>query len=63
LEKLNEQLTESSTRLFKIPKVIPLATLLDSHSRGRDLGAANEPDMDHEESLRTRRKKRRGLRM
>jgi hypothetical protein len=30
---------------FKMPKVVPLATLLDSYSRGNHLSAANEPDM------------------
>ena len=31
--------------VLKIPKVLPLKTLLDAHSRGNDLSAANEPDM------------------
>jgi hypothetical protein len=48
---------------FKIPKVIPPATLLDSYSRGRDVGAVNESDRDYSEGLtrRKRKKRRRGL--
>jgi hypothetical protein len=40
-----------------------LATLLDSHSRGLDLGGVDEPGMDDNERLTRRRKKkrRRGL--
>jgi hypothetical protein len=55
---------------FKIPKIlsdyrriIPLATLLDSHSRGRDLGAVNESGMDDDGLRRRKGKKRRGLRL
>src|SRR5687767_254059 len=31
--------------VLKIPKVIPLKTLLDAYSRGNNLGTGNEPDM------------------
>ena len=47
---------------FKIPKVIPLKTLLDTYGRGDNLGAGNEPDMvDRELKQEQQRKKRRGL--
>jgi hypothetical protein len=48
---------------FKIPKVIPLKTLLDAHSRGNNSGVGNEPDMVDRELKEKQRKKRRGLRM
>ena len=49
--------------VLKIPKVIPLKTLLDAHSRGNNLSAGNEPDMvDRELKEEQQRKKRRGLR-
>lgn len=48
---------------LKIPKVIPLKTLLDAHSRGNNLSTGNEPDMvDREVKKEQQRKKRRGLR-
>ena len=47
---------------FKIPKVIPLKTLLDAYGRGNNLGAGNEPDMvDRELKEKQKRKRRRGL--
>jgi hypothetical protein len=50
--------------VFKIPKVLPLKTLLDAHSRGNNLSAGNEPDMlDHELKEEQQRKRRRGLRL
>jgi hypothetical protein len=48
---------------IKIPKVLPLKTLLDAYGRGNNIGAGNEPDMvDRELKEEQRRKKRRGLR-
>lgn len=49
--------------ILKIPKVIPLKTLLDAHSRGNNSSAGNEPDMVDRELKEKQRKKRRGLRM
>jgi hypothetical protein len=49
--------------VLKIPKVLPLKTLLDAHSRGNNSGAGNEPDMVDRELKEKQRKKRRGLRM
>jgi hypothetical protein len=49
--------------ILKIPKVIPLKTLLDAHSRGNNLGTGNEPDMVDRELKEKQRKKRRGLRL
>jgi hypothetical protein len=47
---------------IKIPKVVPLKTLLDAHSRGNNLSVANEPDMvDRELKEKQKRKRRRGL--
>jgi hypothetical protein len=48
---------------FKIPKVLPLATLLDSHSRGNNFGTVNESDVvDNDVKVKLKkRKKRRGL--
>jgi hypothetical protein len=48
---------------FKIPKVIPLKTLLDAYSRRDNFSNANEPDMVDRELKEKQRKKRRGLRM
>jgi hypothetical protein len=49
--------------VLKIPKVLPLKTLLDAHSRGNNSGAGNEPDMvDRELKEDQQRKRRRGLR-
>ena len=47
--------------VFEIPKVLSLATLLDSHNSGRDLGPTNQSPA--EDALRKKRKKkmRRGL--
>jgi hypothetical protein len=47
---------------LKIPKVIPLKTLLDAHSRGNNSSAANELDMVDRELKEKQRKRRRGLR-
>ena len=47
---------------YKIPKVIPLKTLLDSYRRGDNFGAANEFDMVDRELELKQRKKGRGLR-
>jgi hypothetical protein len=48
---------------LKIPKVIPLKTLLDAYGRGSNLSGANEPDMvDRELKEDQQRKKRKGLR-
>ena len=48
---------------FKIPKVIPLKTLLDAYGRGNNLSSGNEPDMvDRELKEERQRKRRRGLR-
>ena len=47
--------------VLKIPKVIPLKTLLDAHSRGNDLSAGNEPDMVDRELKAKQRKRRRGF--
>ncbi|MBA4053944.1 MAG: hypothetical protein C0490_04460 [Marivirga sp.] len=48
---------------LKIPKIIPLKTLLDSYSRGDHLSAGNESDMvDRELKKGQQRKKKRGLR-
>ncbi|HTF18559.1 MAG TPA: relaxase/mobilization nuclease domain-containing protein [Chryseolinea sp.] len=49
--------------VLKIPKVLPLKTLLDAHSRGNNLSAGNEPDIVDRELKEKQRKKRRGLRM
>jgi hypothetical protein len=49
--------------VLKIPKVLPLKTLLDAHSRGNNSGAANEFDMVDRELKEKQRKRRRGLRM
>ena len=49
--------------VLKIPKVLPLKTLLDAHSRGNDLSAANEPDMVDRELREKQGERRRGLRM
>jgi hypothetical protein len=49
--------------VLKIPKVLPLKTLLDAHSRGNNSSAGNEPDMVDRELKEKQRKKRRGLRM
>jgi hypothetical protein len=47
---------------FKIPKVIPLKTLLDAYGRGNNLSVGNESDMvDRELKENQRRKRRRGL--
>lgn len=46
---------------LKIPAILPLATLLDSHSRGYHLGADHESDMDAIRLLKRRKRKRRGL--
>jgi hypothetical protein len=47
---------------LKISKVIPLKMLLDTHSRGSNISAANEPDMVDRELKEKQRKKRRGFR-
>jgi hypothetical protein len=47
---------------FKIPKVLSLATLLDSNGSGRDLSPANQSPADDAVKKR-KQKKRRGLRM
>jgi hypothetical protein len=45
---------------FKIPKVLPLATLLDSYSGGNRLSPSNEPHMvDSDLKLKKRKKLRR----
>lgn len=49
--------------ILKIPKVLPLKTLLDAHSRGNNCSAGNEPDMVDRELKEKQRKRRRGLRM
>jgi hypothetical protein len=53
--------------VLKIPKVLPLKTLLDAHPDsyrdGNNSSAANEPDMVDRELKEKQRKKRRGLRM
>lgn len=48
---------------FKIPAILPLATLLDSHNRGYHFGADHESDMDAIRLLKKRKRKRRGLRL
>ena len=47
---------------LKIPKVIPLKTLLDAYGRGNNLSVSHESDMV-DRDLTLKRKKRRGLRM
>ncbi len=48
---------------LKIPKVIPLKSLLDAYSSGNSSSVTNELDMvDHELKEEQRRKRRRGLR-
>jgi hypothetical protein len=44
--------------VFKIPKVFPLATLLDSRGRWHHLGPDNEFDMDASSLLKKRKRKR-----
>ncbi len=48
--------------VLKISKVMPLAALLDTYGRGRDLGAVDKPGVDND-GLRKRKKRRRGLRL
>lgn len=48
----------------EIQKSISLASLLDSHNRGRDLSPANQSSGDDDSMMKKRKKKkRRGLRM
>jgi hypothetical protein len=51
--------------VIKIPKVLPLATLLDSHIGGNNLAVANQsnlpPDVDKKEGYKRKKKKRRGM--
>jgi hypothetical protein len=48
---------------IKIPKVLPLATLLDSHNRRNNFDNANELDVVDNQSLKKKRWKRRRLRV
>ena len=64
LDRATDSLIDAA---FKIPKIIPLKTLLDaypdSYRDGNNLSVANEPDMVARElKEEQRRKKRRGLR-
>ncbi|MFZ6011763.1 MAG: hypothetical protein ACOYXT_15580 [Bacteroidota bacterium] len=47
----------------EIQKGISLASLLDSHNRGRDLSPANQSSGDDSMNEKREKKKRRGLRM
>jgi hypothetical protein len=51
--------------VIKIPAVLPLAALLDSHRGGNDLGVVNQsnlpPDIGKKEEYKRKKKKRRGL--
>jgi hypothetical protein len=49
--------------VFEIPKVLSLATLLDSRNGGGDLGPSNQSPADDAMKRKRRKKKRRGLRM
>jgi hypothetical protein len=53
--------------VLKIPQVIPIKTLLDSHPDsyrdGNNLGTGNEPDMVDELKGKAAEEERRGLRM
>lgn len=49
--------------VFEIPKVLSLATLLDSRNGGGDLGPSNQSPGDDSMKEKRRKKKRRGLRL
>jgi hypothetical protein len=49
--------------VLKMPKVLPLKTLLDTHSRRNNSSATDELDMVDRELKEKQRKRRRGLRM
>jgi hypothetical protein len=49
--------------VFEIPKVLSLATLLDSRNGGGDLGPSNQSPADDAMKKKRKKKKRRGLRM
>jgi hypothetical protein len=49
--------------VFEIPKVLSLATLLDSRNGGGDLGLSNQSPADDAMKRKRKKKKRRGLRL
>jgi hypothetical protein len=49
--------------VIKIPAVLPLATLLDSHHGGNHIGDVNQPAMDHSVKKKPKKKKKKRLRM
>lgn len=49
--------------VFEIPKVLSLATLLDSRNGGGDLGPSNQSPADDAMKKKRKKKKRRGLRL
>jgi len=49
--------------VIKIPKVLLLATLLDSHGRGNHLGAVNQPAIAHSMKEKPKKKKKKRLRI
>jgi hypothetical protein len=49
--------------VFEIPKVLSLATLLDSRNGGGDLGPSNQSPADDAVKRKRKKKRRRGLRM
>jgi hypothetical protein len=49
--------------VIKIPAVLPLATLLDSHRGGNHIGDVNQPAMDDSVKKKPKKKKKKRLRM
>ena len=49
--------------VIKIPKVLPLATLLDSHRGGNHLGAVNQPAIADSMKKKPKKKKKKRLRI
>ena len=62
IENLEERLTNVINTVIKIPKVLPLATLLDSTYGGGDLGPVNQSPVD-DSMKKNKKKKRKRLRL
>jgi len=58
IENLEQRLTRSFNTVIKMPAVLPLATLLDSHGGGDHLSAVNQPAMGDSMKQRPKKKKK-----